>query len=380
MSESSEDLSSIRSESGIDRTSASYVSLLSLINALLRRWRLVVGLPLGLALAVALLSQFLTPGYSATATFVPEGTNSNVPPVLSGLAGQFGVSFASEGSQGAPFYAEVLMSPRIMNQVLETQFRDPRPGTGIADSVTLVALLGVGAEARSESLETGRELLGDIVTPRVDAATSIVSVDVVTQYPELSAEVANTFVRYLDAFNTVSRQSQARARRQFVEGRLAEADAELRAVEDSLRAFYERNRSWRDSPQLALEEERLRRHRDLREQVRATLVSTYEDARIQEVNDTPVITVIDWAATPHKKSEPQVRLLILLSIAVGGLLSVFGALGAEYFNRIRWQAEAEYEEFLALLPKRSFGLRRLVRPFRRRSKTVSDRRSPRGDE
>src|SRR5205823_6630604 len=132
-------------------------------------------------------------------------------------------------------------------------------------------------------------------------------------YPVLAAAVANRFVAYLNDFNTKSRQSQARERRKFIEQRLADGEGELRTAEESLRTFYERNRSWQQSPQLVFEEGRLRRQVEIRQEVYLTLRREYETARIEEVNDTPVITVIDRAVPPREKARPQRKLLVVLA-------------------------------------------------------------------
>ena len=325
------------------------LSIISLGNALLRRWRLIVFMPLGIGIAVGILSFFLPPAFTATATFVPEvPSTSTMPSALSGIAGQFGVSIGSEGSQSPQFYAQVLMGPGITNQVLQTRFADPRPGSNPGDSVKLLSLLGLEGDSLADSLEAGRALLLETVVPRINILTSIVDLDVETRYATLSADVANAYIRYLNAFNTETRQSQARARRDFMDERLKSIENELRSSEASLRAFYERNRLWRNSPQLVIEEERLRRQVDSRQEMQTTLLRTYEQARIEEVNDTPVITVVNWASPPRKKSKPQQKLLVVFAVAASGMLAVFWALGTAYLGRVREDAAAEFDEFQSL--------------------------------
>jgi uncharacterized protein involved in exopolysaccharide biosynthesis len=338
------------------------IGLFSLASAVLRRWRLVLGLPLGLGVLTAAISFLLPPAFTATASFVPETSGGGgVPSVLSGLAGQLGVSFGSEGSQSPQFYAQVLMSPGIMNQVLQTRFPDPRPTARAGDSTALLVLLKVPGDSLADSLEAGRKMLTDLVSPHVNAVTSVVDLQVETRYPELSAEVANTFIRRLNAFNTNTRQSRAGARRRFIEERLAVANHELRAAEDSLQEFYERNRSWRDAPQLVVQEERLHRRVDSRRELQASLTSSYESARIEEVNDAPVITVVDWADPPTKKSKPQRKLMVLVAVAGGGLLALLIALASEYLSQIRREGTAEYEEFRSLARGVGSDVRRLLR-------------------
>src|SRR3989449_1536610 len=71
---------------------------LEFVNALLKRWRLVAGLPLLAAILTAIMVLLLPPRYTATVTFVPEqrapsrgGTTGAAGSGLLGLAGQLGI-------------------------------------------------------------------------------------------------------------------------------------------------------------------------------------------------------------------------------------------------------------------------------------------------
>lgn len=346
---------------GEDTRASAEVSLLGLINGLMRRWRLLLGLPLAMGVLMYAVSFLMTPWYTATVSFVPEGSGSAMPAALSGLAGQLGLPLGGDGSRSPEFYAQVLMSPIIMDQVLGTQF----PSASRGDSVSLMALLDVEGRTRADSLEAGRRALAERVSPRVNSTTSIVELDVETRSRALSAAVANAFISYLDTFNTDTRQSQARAQREFIERRLAETQGELRAAENALQTFYERNRTWRDSPQLAVEEGRLSRQVQAIQGVHANLLTTYETARIQEVNDAPVITVINWATAPSRKSRPQQKLLALLGAGVGGMLALFWALGSMYATRLAHEEPQDVREFREITRSLRAGLRRAgTRPAR----------------
>ncbi|HEX9220559.1 MAG TPA: GNVR domain-containing protein, partial [Gemmatimonadaceae bacterium] len=201
----------------------------------------------------------------------------------------------------------------------------------------------------ADSLDKGLERVNNLISVGVDNQTSIVTLSVDARYPVLAAAVANRLIDYLNDFNTRRRQSQARERRKFIERRIEDGQRELRSAEEDLRTFYERNRSWQQSPQLGFEEGRLRRQVDLRQQVFLTLSREYETARIEEVNDTPVITVIDAAVPPPERSKPRRKVIVLLALCLGGILGVSWALGAEYIDRLRHEEETEYAKLTATL-------------------------------
>ena len=87
--------------------------------------------------------------------------------------------------------------------------------------------------------------------------------------------------------------------------------------------------------------------------------------RIQAVNDTPLITVIDRAVPPEKRSSPKRKLNVVLAFFLGGMLGVFGAFGREFVERARERDEEEFEEFTSRLAAMKAGLRSLLPGARR---------------
>ena len=87
---------------------ADEINLLEFANVLLKRWKLVVGVPLTAALVAAVYSLLVPPNFTATATFFPEREASEVMRLggLGGLASQFGIGVGGGGS--AQFYADVM--------------------------------------------------------------------------------------------------------------------------------------------------------------------------------------------------------------------------------------------------------------------------------
>src|SRR2546425_7367800 len=331
---------------------ADEISVLELLNVLLKRWRILIALPLSVAVLVALISIINPATYTASTTFVPEvRTQGRLPSGIAGLAGQLGISLAAEPTESPRFYAAVVRSRELLERILASKYEHPLY-TGVApDSATLLQILEVNGRDSADSLHQGVKALDKLVSVRVDNQTNIVRLSVDARPPALAAAIANRFVAYLNDFNTKTRQSQARERRKFIEERLADGEEELRTTEERLRTFYERNRSWQQAPQLVFEEGRLRRQVEIRQEVYLTLRREYETARIEEVNDTPVITVIDAAVPPERKSKPKRVLFALVAFMLGGIAAVSWAFSAEYLDRMRRERASEYHEFRSLLQR-----------------------------
>jgi uncharacterized protein involved in exopolysaccharide biosynthesis len=317
-------------------TSDTEIGLNELLTVLTRRWRMIVAIPFAAGLFAAIFSLLIAPAYTATSSIVPEADPvPRLPAGLAGLSSQLGFSLGSQGTRSPRFYAEVLKSRDLRERILLARYRHPSRPARSADSTRLLDMLAVDGDDASDSIHNGLKALDELVTVQVDDQTSVVRLEVESRYSQLAADVANRFVRYLNEFNTSTRQSQVRERRRFVEARLREAEADLLRSEEQVEAFYERNRSWQHSPQLVSEQARLERQGVIRQEVFLTLRREYESARIEEVNDTPVITVIDSAVPPSRRSKPRRGQMVTLAFFSGGLLAVFVAFGAEYLRHAR---------------------------------------------
>jgi tyrosine-protein kinase Etk/Wzc len=352
-----------RGVAGWREDEADEVSFLEIANVVLKRWKLIVGTPLVAALLMALISFVLPSQYTAVTTFVPEVSNEEfgLPSGLAGLASQFGVAVPA-AANSPQFYADVLESRTVNDAVMLARFPDPRADTP-GDSAILLDLLDVEGEGERERLEEGRKKLDKSISVEVDNETNIVSLGVKSRYPELSADVANLFIDLLNHFNLETRQSNARARRHFIEARMVEVEKELRISEDDLQRFLEGNRQFRGSPDLAFQYERLQRQVAMKQEVVTTLRRQYEEARIQEVDDTPVITVVDRAVAPDRRSSPRRTLNVIVAFFLGGVIGVTVAFTREFADRARVREEKEFRE----LQSRWAGIRADLASFFSRS-------------
>ncbi len=347
-------------------------SVLGLLNALLKRWRIVAGFPLVTTVVVVGVSFLLSPTFTATTTFVPETrTQYRVPAGVAGAAGQLGISLGGDANQSPRFYAQVVKSRELFERALLSRYADPQQSAITDDSVTLLQILRVSGRDEADSLARGVKKLDGLVSVSVDYQTNIVRLSIDSRYPGLAAAVANRLVGYLNDFNTRTRQSQARERRKFVEQRIADGEHELRSAEEDLRRFYERNRSWQQSPQLVFEEGRLRRQVQIQQEVYLTLKREYETARIEEVNDTPVLTVVDVAVPPQERSKPKRRLFIFVALLVSGMVSVCWALWADYLESAHLEPDSRYAEFRETVQRVRREVGHLFRPGRSRHRPGS---------
>ncbi len=303
-----------------DSSAAGAPSFFDLLTPVVRRWRLIVGLPLTTGVGGVLLAFLLPPAYTAKTTFIPAvGTGSSLPPGLSGLVGQLGVTLGNANSLSPDFFAEVLRSRELLEATLLSSFDDP---SHHGAKRPLLDLLAQSGKTEQERLDNGVRYVEDHISQRVDRRTGIVTLAFVARWSTLAADVANRMVELLDKFNLERLRSQSGARRRFAGERLAQAEAELHQAEAAHLRFLQSNRRYSDSPLLSFEENRLARQVQLRQEVFVTLTREFEEARIAEVRDTPLLTIIDPAVPPDRRSSPHRKLIVALLIIAGELTAL----------------------------------------------------------
>jgi uncharacterized protein involved in exopolysaccharide biosynthesis len=343
------------------RTADEPLTLVAVATLLLRhRWR-VIRWTIGCALIAFATVALRPPMFRAVASFAPQGadaTKSN----LASLAGQFGVAIPATGQAQSPeYYARVLKSRTLLLSVARDTF-------AVAEldgrRVALLDLFEIPAGEQTLREDLAFEQLTKMITTTVSKPTGIVEVAVQTKWRSVSLSVVGALVSRLNEFNQKTRQSQAGAERKFVEGRMVAADSELRAAEDHLRAFVRNNRQISNSPDLTLERDRLDRLVSQRQQVYTTLSQSFEEARIREVRDTPVITLVESPSVPAR-SEPRGRTkVLLLGILLGGFIGGVLVLVTATLSRRRADGDAEVTDFTSALGDATSGL---ARPLRRMS-------------
>jgi uncharacterized protein involved in exopolysaccharide biosynthesis len=309
------------------------ISPFTVAATLLRHWRLVAGLPF-LAVAVAVTVALLTRTYTAEARFVPQSSRGDMSR-LAGLAAQIGVPLGMDASGESPdFYVDLVRSGEVLGPAMESEYHFAR-SPGDADSLhgTWLDLVGIEGETPEERARAGIDVLRANVSASASVKSGIVTVRTEAPWAGLAESVNARVLELLAQFDRQRRQSGAQAERVFVEERYDGARNELESAESSLARFLDRNRR-PESPRLVMEMERLQRAVGMRQQVYAALAQAYEQARIDEVRNTPVITVVDRPEGSARATRGIV-FVAALALLLGFVAAVALAFLADWYTRQR---------------------------------------------
>jgi uncharacterized protein involved in exopolysaccharide biosynthesis len=309
-----------------DWTDGDEISLFTLITIVLRNlWRIIRWACVG----AALIALYVIPRpalYRASASFITQGQTDATRSGLANLAGQLGVALPTANQSLSPdFYAQLLSSREILSRVARDTFVVEESRRRIA----FLDLFQIGGATPKIREEEGERKLMRIVSASVVKSTGVVEISAETRWPSVSMAIVTDLLAGINDFNQHMRQEQAGAERRFVESRLAIAGSDLRAAEDRLEEFLKTNRQF-ISPDLSFQKDRLQRDVTFKQQVFTSLTQSYEEVRIREVRDTPVITVVESPSVPTLP-EPRRR---VLAIVLGFLLGAFAGILISFVSQM----------------------------------------------
>lgn len=381
--------------------------LIDLLFVMAKRKRLIIGITLGSALLIAVISLLMSPIYLAeTKILSPQVNSSMTAQLLNQIGAASGLLGVAPGVKSPnELYIGLLKSRPVLDHVI--------------DRFDLMRLYD-----EKYRVDARRSLLKNIKA-RNDLKSGIITIGIEDKDPKRSADMANALIEELRVMNKGLSVTEAAQRRLFFEEQLKDAKDSLSKAEDAMKGFQEktgavkidaqadaiiggisqlmaqiaakdvqvrvmRTYSTPQNPDILRAEEELKGMRDqlsrlesksegtsvmvptgnmpstgtqyvrlmrdlkFNETLYELLFSQFQAAKIDEARDSAVIQVIEKAVPPEKRSRPKRRLMVILAIISGFFVSIALAFFMEYMERV--SGNPEYREKVAKL-KRTMSLR-----------------------
>ncbi len=317
-------------------------SIEELRRGVAERWLWWTVVPLLGAVLGAGLALVWPKTWEATTSFVPEQAISGSSGGLLGAIGSIGsllgqngggaLSKLNDGPSGE-FFADVLTSQELLASTLKSEFPDPAASGTKRPLLDLMRPSGDSEAKRMGSAMRALKRKSEIELMR---RSGIVKLTVALDDPTLAAAVANRMLVLLDEFNLARRQRTSAEQRRFAEERLVTAQREVDSVSRERQSFLESNRALSSSPRLLARYDELDRLVQVKEGVLLGLTRTFEESRVTEVKDTPLIAVVDHAMVPDRPVQRP-----LPWAAAAAAISLLAGLGAAVFASMRRRAALE---------------------------------------
>lgn len=327
---------------------------------LLKWWKFLVINTLILTVLTAIIVFLLPKWYRGTASILPPkdqglmnifgGTSS----VLKGLGALPKLGGLNQNSISYNYFA-ILKSRSVMEAVV--------------DHFHLFQVYGINDTSMESAV---KQLRGNVTFEEQD--DDFITIEVLDKDPNRAAAMANYFVEILNQKSIALATQEARGNREFIERRIVLLKDSLAVAEEALKNYQERSgvmvtpeqsstiaaiaelyglkarkeielavmqrtvsednelllqaqmeldqiqKKLATFPQVGLQTYRLYRDVVTNQKMLEFLLPLYEQARVNEQKDVPVLLVLDKAVPPERKVRPQ-RVLIILS--VGGVSFLF---------------------------------------------------------
>ena len=275
-------------------------SLRGLVQFVLRQRRLILCFTVGLAIISGVARLIKPRTYTASAAFMSQSRRPMSG--ASALAAQLGVLGGDQGTESPQFYVDLINRRSTLRALADSSYL----GQGGSRYPNLIAYYDVAGGSHGAAVDRAVRKLRDDLMASANVKTGVVTVAATAKDPRLAQGIVQRAIDVVSSFNLERRKSQASAERDFAQQRLAQAQMELRDAENQQEQFLQAN-AVIVSPRLRLESERLSRAVEMKQALYTTLAQSYEQASMDAVRDTPVLTMIENPVVP---AEPDSRGLV----------------------------------------------------------------------
>jgi uncharacterized protein involved in exopolysaccharide biosynthesis len=306
---------------------------------------------------LGILYAIYTPNeYTTTVKLLPEFQQQNNLGRLGGLAAQFGLGGSVAGATNdvlpPQIYPEILTSTDFLHDIIkkkvhfeelqdsitiqefynEHQKSNPLIGYTIGLPFKVLALLRPEQDSTQIELSvidsykrlTPKEMgaigaLRQAIEFSRDQQTSILTLNVNTQSPEVVVQLANHVNESLSNYLVTYRTEKSRQNLTFLEQLHTEARESFAREQDRLATFRDQNQG-NLSAAARTNEQNIQSEYNIKLNVYNSLTEQLEQARIKLQEDTPVVSIIQDSVYPNGKSGPNRLLLLVLSILLGVMI------------------------------------------------------------
>ncbi len=297
-------------------------SSVEITSLLLERARFLIILSLTVAVLLTAASFLLPKIYRAECKIVPSNrfkSNSgfNIPGALQGASSLMGLDLSGQGSDISKLFPQIVRNQQFSKSVLDHEFTNSNSHTA-----SLAQHLNEDFDGSELAyLKLARRFNRKILKISTDERNGITTLAVESEDPLLAKVVVNFCVEKLDNAHRGIISKQSRQMVDFLDERLESSAKKLLDAEMALEAFNRENRVINGAIQLELQEGRLLRNINLKNELFLSLSGQLEMARIELFREMPTIVVLSNAVKPLKPFKPNRPLVVFLSLVFAFFLS-----------------------------------------------------------
>ncbi len=279
-------------------------------------------------ITLIILLFIIKPYYSSSVSILPDVGRKSTFTRLNEFASLAGINI-NEGA-GTEIYQNLVSAESVLRQVIYHKYNTKE----FKEPVDLIKYFDVSdyASYPKEQRERKRflaamENLSKRIKTRLDRRTKILTVSVSMPESKLSADVVNELIHSLDNYLKTKTRTYASEQSRYIQKRIIQVRDSLNQAENELKNFREKNRQISQSPTLMLKQNEFLRNIEILQSVYVELRKQLELSKIEEIKDTPVLNVKEYAKDPVKKAGPKIfsnfLLVLVLSLLFSFLFFIF---------------------------------------------------------
>jgi len=259
--------------------------------------------------------------YVSKSKIVPVSDGAGGAELSNWAAKKFGVSLGGSKKvslSSTEMVPAIIKSRRLARKLLEYKFDTNQYGK---DKPLLEILTGQKFETSSwpENIKKRiiTNLARDIITVEFENDSPLLNVNVYASEAQFSSDLNIAILDILEKIMNQFKLSRVIEQKNFIENRMIEVKKVLTIAEDGLKEFRDRNRNIISSPALLLQQARLVRDIEVQTQVYITLMTQHEMVKIEEVQSSSMIQILDHPEAPSRRLHPRPLRSIVLSLFFG---------------------------------------------------------------
>ncbi len=332
------------------------ISLVDILLILARQIKVIIITPAIFCILMFVNVLFYTkPVYTSTAKIMSSSGGGEISQAA-GLAAQFGISLPTGQSGPKWVYPEIIKSRTLARSILKRKFN-----TSESDAQkTLFQILTDGNDDIQLDMETLEIKAVDnflkMVSISENIQTGIFTLSVRASDAKFAAEVNKVLIEELDAHQRKYNQSKTSETKQFIQERIIDTEKELMVAEEDLKIFRDRNRRIENSPALQLEQQRLNREVAVLTSVFTTLKQQLETIKIEEVNESSYVIILDAPEVPIRRTDPGKKRKLILAGLMGIAIGLVFAFAIEYARNIYIDDKEKMSAIKSLILKNIYEL------------------------
>jgi len=222
--------------------------------------------------------------------------------------------------QKAPWWGPVIGFPMAAAHWCLDLFRKAPE----SDSASLARAEGSESDVTTYRLskdeEAAAKAIGGSIKMEVDKKTALITIVIVTQDPEVSADLMNTVLTKLQNYVTSYRTEKARHDLEYMQGLKEEARTSYVAAQQRFARYVDANQNI-VLLRVKAEQDRLQSEMNLAYQIYMQTSQQEQMAKAKVQESTPVFVVIQPSTVPNRPCKPSKTMILFVALFLGACLS-----------------------------------------------------------